>query len=148
MARSSRYGTHRGLINLNVLTEEVHNILNQKLINTALQIHGTLRSTPPRGTPIDTRWASNNWTISLDGPRADTLGEKPRRGTQLSQSSTTDTGIVALLQFDIRKNSVIYIQNNAPYIARLNRGWSKQSPAGFVEAAIDEAMLANGLFEV
>ena len=148
MATSSRFGTHTGLINLNVLIDDIHRVVNQKMINTAMQIHSTLRNAPPRGTPIDTRWASNNWTISLDSPRADTVGVKPKRGTHLPQSSNVDTGLVALLQFDIQKNSAIYIQNNAPYIARLNNNWSKQSPAGFVEAAIDEAMLANGLFEV
>lgn len=148
MATSPRFGTHTGLINLNVLINEVYSTVNRKMKNTAMQIHGTLRSSPPRGTPIDTRWASNNWTISIDVPRMDTIGEKPRRGTRLPQSSPVDVGLRVLNEFDIRKNSAIYIQNNAPYIARLNNNWSKQSPAGFVEAAIDEAMLANGLFEV
>lgn len=34
----------------------------------------------------------------------------------------------------------IDIINDAPYIMRLNDGWSKQAPAGFVERAIDEAL--------
>ena len=34
----------------------------------------------------------------------------------------------------------IDITNDAPYIMRLNDGWSKQAPIGFIERAIDEAL--------
>lgn len=34
-------------------------------------------------------------------------------------------------QFTIKDK--LYITNNLPYISRLNRGWSKQAPARFVE---------------
>lgn len=34
----------------------------------------------------------------------------------------------------------IDIINDAPYIMRLNDGWSKQAAAGFIEACIDEAI--------
>ena len=149
MARYSRYGTHGGLIGIDVVTREVRETVNRVMINTALQIHEILRGVPPRGTPIDTRWASNNWTLSVDTPRDDAIGTKPKSGTTvLPQSSAQEVGIAAVVQFDSAKNSAIHIQNNAPYIARLNRGHSKQSPAGFVEMAIDEAMLSNGLLGV
>ena len=149
MAHYSRYGTHGGLIGIDVVTREVRETVNRVMINTALQIHEILRGVPPRGTPIDTRWASNNWTLSVDTPRNDAIGTKPRSGTiVLPQSSAQEVGIAVVAQFDITKNSAIHIQNNAPYIARLNRGNSKQSPAGFVEMAIDEAMLSNGLLGV
>jgi hypothetical protein len=40
------------------------------------------------------------------------------------------------------KHEKFYIQNNVPYIERLNDGWSSQAPAGFVEKAI---LAANGV---
>lgn len=137
----SRYNKHKGIINLDVIINEARDVVNKKMINTALLVHGALRSPPPTGTPIDTRWASTNWTLSVDKPLDDPVGSK-------ENIVTTAVGVVEALQFDIEKNNTIYIQNNVPYIAALNRGHSKQSPAGFVEAAIDEAMLANGLLEV
>lgn len=32
------------------------------------------------------------------------------------------------------------IDNDAPYIMRLNDGWSEQAPAGFIERCIDETI--------
>ena len=138
MALSPRYGTHTGLINLEVILEDIDKIINEKMISTASQIHRDLRSAPPKGTPLDTGYASSNWTGSVDIPRTDKVGSK-------RQVITTDSGLDAILSFNIKTNSKIFIQNNVPYMARLNRGWSKQSPAGFVEAVIDSALLSNGL---
>ena len=138
MARSPRYGTHTGLINLEVILEDVDKVINEKMINTALDIHQTLRSAPPKGTPIDTGYASSNWVLSTDKPIMETLGSK-------TNVIGMDTSIDNILMFDINVNSRIFVQNNVPYMARLNRGWSKQSPAGFVESAVDAALLRNGL---
>lgn len=138
MALSSRYGTHTGIINLEVILEDIHKNISEAMVNTALDIHGTLRSAPPKGTPIDTGWASTNWHISIDQPSANKIGSK-------DNVVAVDTSVMNVAMFDIRKNSFIFIQNNVPYMARLNRGWSKQSPAGFVESAIDAALLRNGL---
>ena len=41
-----------------------------------------------------------------------------------------------------KKRPALHIQNNVPYIERLNDGWSSQAPAGFVEKAI---LAANGI---
>lgn len=138
MAQSPRYGTHTGLINLEVILEDVDKVINEKMINTALDIHQTLRSAPPKGTPIDTGYASSNWVLSTDKPLVGTLGSK-------TNVIGMDTSIDNILMFDINVNSRIFVQNNVPYMARLNRHWSKQSPAGFVESAVDAALLRNGL---
>ena len=138
MALSSRYGGHTGIINLEVILEDIHKNINEAVINTALDIHGTLRSAPPKGTPIDTGWASTNWHISVDAPSNNKIGSK-------SNVVAVDTSVANVAMFDINKNNFIFIQNNVPYMARLNRGWSKQSPKGFVESAVDSAMLRNGL---
>lgn len=138
MARSPRYGTHTGIINLEVILEDIHKNINEAVINTALDIHGTLRSAPPKGTPIDTGYASTNWHISIDQPSPNKIGSK-------TNVVAVDTSVMNVAMFDINKNNIIFIQNNVPYMARLNRHWSKQSPAGFVESAIDAALLRNGL---
>ena len=132
-----KYGSHTGLINLEACLDAVDAVANSAMINTALKLHELLRSSPPVGTPIDTAWASTNWIMSVDKPSESPVGTK-------QSIVRTDPGIAAVLQFDIKQNRTIFVQNNTPYIARLNRGWSKQSPAGFVETAIDGAMLATG----
>lgn len=126
-----------GLKNLQVLLDEVDAIASENVQNAALEVQEMLRSNPPIGTPIDTGWASSNWTLSLDKPAYDVVGSK-----EAVQSEAE--GIDAALQFDIRQNTAIYCTNNVPYIARLNDGWSKQSPRGFVDAVIDAIQLKYG----
>ena len=38
----------------------------------------------------------------------------------------------------------IFIQNNLPYIQRLNEGWSEQAPAGFIDKIITEEVQRGG----
>lgn len=126
-----------GLENLNELLVWVEARTNRVLITTALRIHEKLKSAPPVGTPVDTGWASNSWIMSVDQP--DTTNANPPKGA-FSFLPSFNTGVVAVLQFDIKKNKSIFIQNNAPYINRLNHGWSAQSPSGFVDAAVDSGV--------
>lgn len=126
-----------GLKNLQLLLDTVDEMASEAVINAALDLQGTLRSNPPVGTPIDTGWASSNWTLSLDKPSSDVVGSKQAVSNQMH-------GIAEALQFDITKNRSIYCTNNVPYIARLNDGWSRQSPRGFVDAVIDALTLKYG----
>ncbi len=45
-------------------------------------------------------------------------------------------------QFDSHRHNSIHITNNTEHIHRLNEGWSAQTPPGFVERAIYEAIKA------
>ena len=60
---------------------------------------------------------------------------KPRSGKALSGFIGKGRG----------KSDNIVISSNIPYMARLNRGWSKQAPPFFVEATIDAVMAKWGL---
>lgn len=126
-----------GLDNLSELFAWVDERTNKVIIATALRIHEKLRSNPPVGTPVDTGWASNNWTMSVDRPD-DVVPPTPRG--DFSFLPTFEPGNAAALKFDIKKNRSIFIQNNVPYIKPLNEGWSAQSPAGFVEVAVDSSV--------
>lgn len=74
-------------------------------------------------TPVDTGRARANWLPSLNAPdtRQVEAGQKEDVGPVLASYRIKDT---------------IYISNNLPYIRRLNDGWSKQAPAGFVDRAL------------
>ena len=91
----------------------------------ALVVDSTLVAT----TPVLTGRARANWNPSLNVP--DTALREPNQKKPIdpinSAYKITDT---------------ILISNNLPYIKRLNEGYSKQAPAGFVDAALERGKRA------
>jgi hypothetical protein len=83
------------------------------------------------GTPVDTGHARASWVPSVGSPvRAEPDG---------NSSAAHDAGVAQVLTYRIGGGS-LYLTNAAPYIRRLNDGWSSQAPALFIEACIDRAM--------
>lgn len=137
-----------GIIGIRVILDNIHGQVNQQIQNAAFQILDNLRREPPMGTPIDTRWASNNWTVSIDRYRSDQIDPpKPKsKSGRRPQISVENVGGGDLRSFNIQSNWCIYIQNNAPYIKKLAGGYSKQQPdAGWIDGAIDSALAVTGL---
>jgi len=82
-------------------------------------------------TPVDTGRARGGW---LSGKSVAPSGEGALDpGGQGAISSATAVGI------SLRVEDVGVIVNNVPYITKLNRGTSRQAPAGFVEKAVQAA---------
>lgn len=85
-------------------------------------------------TPVDTTHASTNWIGSVGKPFGGVVGsrENPTRAAQ-------DAGRDRVRNYsarDFKLGREIYIRNNVFYLKFLNRGWSQQAPAEFVEKAI------------
>jgi hypothetical protein len=103
-------------------------------VDTALTIVGDLAFK----TPVDTSQALSNWQVSLGSPVDSKIPPYyPGEGGSTRNSSaqsTIDAAKNALKQK--RPGVTIYISNVLPYIRRLNDGYSKQAPAGFVERAV------------
>lgn len=59
---------------------------------------------------------------------------------KLRARTPVDTGNARSRWVSAELGPHIDITNDAPYIMRLNDGWSKQAPAGFIEACIDETL--------
>lgn len=93
-----------------------------------LDIARNLRVAPPEGTPVQTGHARRNWIPSAGQPHS---GEVD--GDEYAQ------GLAAVLAWKVG-DGPLWVSNSAPYIQRLNDGHSKQSPAGFVERAVDMAL--------
>lgn len=79
-------------------------------------------------TPVDTGRARGNWHISVGNPDPYTRETKtrtplPSEYKKVEQAKPEDT---------------IYIQNNLPYIKRLEYGSSKQAPQGMVRLTMQE----------
>lgn len=81
-------------------------------------------------TPVDTGRARGNWQVDLNRiPGGEVVGVDKGGGATIASES-------AIIQ-TAKPFGTIQIANNVPYIGRLNDGYSKQAPAGFIEAAID-----------
>ena len=81
-----------------------------------------------KSTPVDTGRARANWFVSFEDAIEDTTDDT---NSAKSLSNATNT----LLKGKIGK--YIYIQNNLPYIVKLEYGASKQAPAGILRVNVE-----------
>jgi hypothetical protein len=89
-------------------------------------------------TPYRTGQAKRNWIVSNLKP--DNKFVKVPEESPLAAATAENIAIndgKSKLPF-ARPFQLIYIQNNAPYIVRLNNGYSLQAPALYVDLAILE----------
>lgn len=119
---------------LNRVLLELDRAIGDRVIEIALGVHAELVENPPAGTPVDTSWASVNWWPALGTPATGNSGPV---GEVNSRQSGQSQGVASVAAFDFAQALSIWITNGVPYIGRLNDGWSQQSPAGFVEDAIE-----------
>lgn len=91
-----------------------------------LEANRELRTAPPLGTPVQDGNARANWIPSVGAP-SDATGD-----------AAAATGSAQVATYQLGQGD-LYLSNRTPYIRRLNDGWSKQSPALFVEAALERA---------
>jgi hypothetical protein len=91
---------------------------------------------PPEegGTPVKTGFASASWILSIGEPSQDVAGEKPE-----IDYGPQEAGQLAIHGYTLSQGAV-FLTNNAPYIRRLNYGYSPQAAAGFIEAAVTRAV--------
>lgn len=93
---------------------------------TALVVHSVV----VLGTPVDTGRARGSWLVAI-GSAAEGTAETP---ADFGFVPSRDKAEKVLKGYKAQGD--VHITNNLPYIAPLNRGHSKQAPAGFVEDAI------------
>lgn len=97
-----------------------------------LDLDRRLRRNPSRGgTPVDTGHARANWVPSVGAPF----------GIEVDDDAAHDSGAAQVVGYKLGDGPA-WLSNNVPYIQLLNDGWSKQRPAGFVEACIAETLVA------
>ena len=82
-------------------------------------------------SPVDTGRFRNNWYPAIGKPVSQTNeGVDPSGAKAISRISSTVSGAVA--------GDQIYMSNSLAYAWRLETGWSKQAPAGFVGITVLE----------
>lgn len=91
-----------------------------------------------RETPVDTSKALSNWLVGIGkGVYAEREPYVPGFAGYTATASTNAARTVAFSALETKKpGKSIFIVNNVNYILELNRGSSKQAPAGFIESCI------------
>lgn len=85
------------------------------------------------GTPVDTGRARGNWLPSIN----ETINEPIDREDKSGEMTVAEAAAVIETA---KLGDIIHLQNNVPYIGRLNDGHSAQAPAGFVEDAVERVI--------
>lgn len=132
--------------NLSLLTLQIVGNIDEAVRKVALAIDQTV----VMATPVDTGRARSNWLVNVGSARTDVIDAYFPGGS----GSTAPENINAALEqaknavAGYTSGSTIYISNNLPYIGRLNEGWSRQAPAGYVLQAVQAASAAVGRIRV
>lgn len=89
-------------------------------------------------TPVYTSKALSNWQVGVGSPVGGPIGAYfPGILGYTAGESSAAALRVGYARIDAKKpGEVLYISNLTPYIGELNRGSSRQAPAGFVERSI------------
>jgi len=123
-----------------IVLSAIEQLAESIVIKVMLDVTANLRRAAPEGgTPVKTGWARANWQIGIKTPITEVPGNPDNVGPAEGKQSA---GQATLLTYKLRSGPV-WISNNVPYIQSLNEGTSRQAPAGFVQAAIQEAV--NGI---
>lgn len=138
MARTTMRGFKKRITDIAVGVEKNSDALVRKTVIT-------VASAVALRTPVDTGRARANWRTNIGGPLVAPVnsfpaGTKGTTGAAAAGQAINDA--ISKMQSYKRGGVPVYISNNLPYIDRLNKGHSKQAPAGFIESAINAGLNA------
>ncbi len=89
-------------------------------------------------TPIDSGRAKSNWIVTLNSPTVARI--EPHHfgvlGSTAPQTIKTVQARAAIVINRFKIGDTVIIQNNLDYIVDLEKGSSKQSPAGFIHQSL------------
>lgn len=89
-------------------------------------------------TPVDTSRALSNWQVTLDAPVPSSINPyfPGSSGSTRIASANEALSVGRRILATAKPGQHVFLGNVVPYIRRLNDGYSKQAPAGFVERAV------------
>lgn len=122
---------------INRIMVEIENYTDEVMQDAAFTLHGQLVRDPRMnggiGVPIDTGYASNSTWFAVGAlpPRAADTNDPDAAKAKQDQSR------VSVFTYTIG-DGPLFVYNDTQYIEILNKGWSKQAPSMFWEAATDK----------
>lgn len=128
----------KGLLDLAASMERKAKAIDAAASQLAVETAQTIVGDLAFKTPVDTSQALSNWIVTLDSPSDNKIKPHfPGEGGSTQKASAAETiNQARKVLSGKRPGQKIYITNNLPYIKRLNEGYSKQAPAGFVERSV------------
>lgn len=127
--------------------KNLREVSKKKFPNAVKRFQGDLAARHYSGivlkTPVLTGHARHNWVVTVEEPwtqevegvfGGDTTGDA-FTGYEIQKMEFARR---TLMKADL--GETIYISNNAPYITRLEDGYSGKAPAGMVEVTINEVL--------
>lgn len=122
------------------IIDDLSRFTEREIVALALNVDSNLRANPPLGTPVDTGWAAANWIPSVGDPEYLPSSQRdPTPADIAARRRAGEQGLNEVLAWRIEQGA-IFVTNSVPYIAPLNAGHSPQSPAGFVQNALEVAV--------
>lgn len=86
-------------------------------------------------TPRDTGSAKASWIVSTNSDDSSIV--EWEGSVSSAETAAIEQGAFESAEF--KSGDTLYIQNNQPYINRLNEGWSKQAETpGYIDAIIEQ----------
>jgi hypothetical protein len=109
--------------------------LTEKVVKfVTLEVQANLQAAPQEGgTPVKTGFARASWIPSVGQATDRVAGSR-----QAVNIGPSEAGAAEVMMYRLNQGAV-FVSNNAPYIMKLNAGYSRQAPAGFVDNAIAQA---------
>lgn len=112
--------------------------LNQHVEQTVKSITLNVTDQLEKTTPVETGKAAANWRPTTGEPDGEFISDV-RTAREAQAAGKGD-----VVGYKLTDGKTV-VENNAPYIELLNKGSSDREPAGFVERAIDVALLLERL---
>jgi hypothetical protein len=103
---------------------------------------GQLTDMPPIGTPIKTGFARANWVISMTGTKGRPNGAPTPGGVAIAQAAQKSS-LAKFIRTPLEDLGTFYVVNAVDYLRDLNAGSSIQSPAMFVEEAVETTSIMS-----
>ena len=104
---------------------------------TEKQVRGTLFGLSSRiikESPVDTGRFRGNWQASIGSPA-------PSTTSRLDSTGAGSINDVAVTLQGLKLGQTFYLANNLPYARRLEYGYSKQAPSGFLRINLQRVQL-------
>ena len=111
--------------------------LKKRIATTTVAVSSEIHAGLQENTPKDTRFAASQWVPRIGGPVKSTSGSP--EAVSFAEARAGAAEVAATYRVE---RGPIYISNPTAYIGKLNRGSSKQAPAGFVQRTIIRGLRA------
>lgn len=138
MARTTMRGFSKRIREIALGVEKNSNTMVRKVVIT-------VASAVALRTPVDTGRARANWRTNIGGPLVAPVSSFPegKKGSTGAAAAGQAINDATNKMAGYKQGGVpVYLSNNLIYIDRLNKGHSRQAPAGFIESAINAGLTA------